>query len=112
MVSRLVCLLDCSPAARVHVMCDFHQVTDYPREVAQLQLSAELWLGHPRQGWLLLYGMSSPLMQVVSSVITQMAGIRAHLSRDEAEALAFLAQQDETLRELIALNNNAQPERN
>ncbi|MCU0513803.1 MAG: hypothetical protein MUE40_14690 [Anaerolineae bacterium] len=112
MSHEVAALMDQAAGPLVATLFDVTAVGRYPTSIATVYRLCQPHLSHPRCGWIIIYGFNNPFTRFLTNMVMQMSRGRSRLVTDEAEALAFLAQQDETLCELIALNNNAQPERN
>jgi hypothetical protein len=98
---QLIVLLDAGTAPLVHVMGDLAAMQNYPPNLKEMQRVSQPHVSHPRTGWILMYGMTSPLVNFIASTILQLARIRTRMVSSEAEAIAFLREHDESLRELL-----------
>ncbi|MCU0513196.1 MAG: hypothetical protein MUE40_11560 [Anaerolineae bacterium] len=98
---QLATLLDAGTAPLVHILIDVSRMAAYPSHLKEMQRASEPHLKHSRCGWILMYGVTSPLVTFVTNTIMQLAQVRTRTVSSEAAALAFLRDHDDSLRGII-----------
>ncbi|MEO8607599.1 MAG: hypothetical protein ABI690_06945 [Chloroflexota bacterium] len=88
--------------APVHLIVDIQAVKSIPSNVLEIKKSIPTLTKEQRDltGWIVLIGMN-PLINTFVSVITQLLGTKYRNFKYQKLALQFIAQQDETLADLV-----------
>jgi hypothetical protein len=89
-----------SAADRVHELIDCTKISRFPTNLTRIYaiFSAKDWQeGRRKVGWVVFFGINSPVMRFVASAVCRMMVIRFRIVATQEDALAFLKEQDETL---------------
>lgn len=85
----------------VHLIADTTKLDRFPTNLNLLNRSASKHLWQPKLGWTIVISTNSTT-RFISGIITQVARVRFRMFPTIEDGLKFLADQDVTLRELIA----------
>lgn len=84
----------------VHLIADATGMEKFPTQLSLLNGDASRHLRNPNLGWTIVIS-SNAMTRFVSSILTQVTRVRFRVFASLEEGLAFLAEQDSTLRPLI-----------
>ena len=90
----------------VHLLADTTKLYRVPTNLNLLNRSASKHLWQPKLGWTIVISTNSTT-RFISGIITQVARVRFRMFPTMEDGLKFLADQDITLRELIANKETA-----
>jgi hypothetical protein len=93
----------------VHLVADTTRLDRFPTNLNLLNRSASKHLWQPKLGWTIVISTNSTT-RFISGIITQVARVRFRMFPTYEDGLQFLADQDSTVRELIAHNLNQSTE--
>ncbi|MBA3874826.1 MAG: hypothetical protein H0X30_37335 [Anaerolineae bacterium] len=85
----------------VHLLADATKLERFPTNLNLLNRSASKHLWQPKLGWTIVISTNSTT-RFISGIITQVARVRFRMFPTYSEGLNFLADQDSTLRDIIA----------
>lgn len=102
---EVIALLDSSEAP-AHIVIDISRMKSYPVRVSTL-VDSSTYLRHPHVGWLVIYGVSNFVLEVVISTLGKLARVRLRKAASQAEAFQFLARQDPTVSGLLSAQDAA-----
>src|SRR6266542_939569 len=85
----------------VHLIADTTGMERFPTNLNLLNRSASKHLWQPKLGWTIVISTNSTT-RFISGIITQVARVRFRMFPTYSDGLNFLADQDVTLREIIA----------
>jgi hypothetical protein len=85
----------------VHLIADTTKLDRFPTNLNLLNRSSSKHLWQPKLGWTILITTNSTT-RFITGIITQVARVRFRMFPTYTDALNFLADQDSTLREIIA----------
>ena len=90
----------------VHLIADTTKLDRFPTNLNLLNRSASKHLWQPKLGWTIVISTNSTT-RFISGIITQVARVRFRMFPTMEDGLKFLADQDGTLRDLIANKETA-----
>ena len=85
----------------VHLLADTTKLERFPTNLNLLNRSASKHLWQPKLGWTIVISTNSTT-RFISGIITQVARVRFRMFPTYSDGLNFLADQDSSLREIIA----------
>ena len=94
-------LLQAGDPPLVHLIADTTKLDRFPTNLNLLNRSASKHLWQPKLGWTIVISTNSTT-RFISGIITQVARVRFRMFPTMEDGLKFLADQDSTLRDLIA----------
>lgn len=94
-------LLQSGDPPLVHLIADTTKLDRFPTNLNLLNRSASKHLWQPKLGWTIVISTNSTT-RFISGIITQVARVRFRMFPTLEDGLKFLADQDVTLRELVA----------
>jgi hypothetical protein len=88
----------------VHLIADTTRLERFPTNLNLLNRNASKHLWQPKLGWTLVISTNSTT-RFISGIITQVARVRFRMFPTLEDGLQFIADQDTSMRELLAGNH-------
>ena len=86
----------------VHILLDVTEQTSRTTDLVRVRDSLRQVLLHPNKGWTLMFGPITPRDEHIHGIITHLYHVHFRAFDTRQEALAFLAEADESLGPLLA----------
>lgn len=86
--------------APVHLLIDISGMEKFPSNLKQLKAASDILLREHSLGWMVTVGKVNTLERFLTSTLTQMFGVRLHMTDTLARALAFLSKNDVSIPEM------------
>jgi hypothetical protein len=99
-------MLEDSPAALVHVVFDYRDLTEMPSLADNIRANYQ-FPTHPKFGWVALVGMTDPMQRMIVSMLGGIFKARMRLVPNTLAALEYLESVDANLPDLSAYKKQA-----
>ncbi|MEZ4669996.1 MAG: hypothetical protein R3E39_18995 [Anaerolineae bacterium] len=101
--AKVATLVEFGEGPLVHLIADASGMQKFPTQLSLLNGGASQHLRNPKLGWTIVIG-SNGMIRFVSSIMTQVTRVRFRMLPSIEQGIAFLAEQDGSLKELIEMS--------